>query len=129
MKAVVCQHTELEVTEVADPVPAKGQVVLDVLACGICGSDLHARRHADELADAAAATGYPHAMRPRTGWCWATSSAAPWATTDRAASRVGSGRAPRSSPSHSCAARAACTRPGWCPPPGGYADGCWSSSR
>lgn len=27
-------------------------------ACGICGSDLHARTHADELADAAAATGY-----------------------------------------------------------------------
>ncbi len=64
MKAVVCQHTELDVTEVADPVPAKGQVLLDVLACGICGSDLHARRHADQLADAAAATGYEHAMRP-----------------------------------------------------------------
>ena len=64
MKAVVCQHTQLEVAEVADPVPAKGQVVLEVLACGICGSDLHARLHADELADAAAASGYPHAMRP-----------------------------------------------------------------
>ena len=44
--------------------PAKGQVVLDVVACGICGSDLHARKHSDELADAAAATGYAHAMRP-----------------------------------------------------------------
>ncbi len=35
-----------------------------MVACGICGSDLHARKHSDELADAAAATGYAHAMRP-----------------------------------------------------------------
>ncbi len=60
----MCEETTLEVTEVPVPVPAKGQVVLDVVACGICGSDLHARKHSDQLADAAAATGYEHAMRP-----------------------------------------------------------------
>ena len=31
---------------------------------GICGSDLHARKHADQLADLAAAIGYPDVMRP-----------------------------------------------------------------
>ena len=64
MRAVVCQKTTLEVADVPDPVPAKGQVVLDVVACGICGSDLHARKHSDELADAAAAAGYDGIMRP-----------------------------------------------------------------
>lgn len=38
-------------------------MLLNVLRCGICGSDLHARHHADEMADAAAATGYDGAMR------------------------------------------------------------------
>ena len=65
MRAVVCQDTNLEVAELPAPVPGKGQVLLDVTACGICGSDLHARKHSDEMADAAAATGYAHAMRPQ----------------------------------------------------------------
>ena len=65
MKAVVCENSILEVTDLPEPVPAKGQVVLDVVACGICGSDLHARLHSDEMADAAAASGYAHAMRPQ----------------------------------------------------------------
>lgn len=64
MRAVVCQHAELAVQELPDPVPARGQVLLQVEACGICGSDLHARHHAEELAEAAAATGYDHVMRP-----------------------------------------------------------------
>ena len=38
--------------------------MLSVLACGICGSDLHARHHADAVADAAAAAGYLDLMRP-----------------------------------------------------------------
>jgi threonine dehydrogenase-like Zn-dependent dehydrogenase len=64
MKAVVCHRTELTVTDVPDPRPAKGQLLLKVLRCGICGSDLHARQHADELQAAAAATGYADAMGP-----------------------------------------------------------------
>ncbi len=64
MKAVVCQETELEVTEVPDPVPGPGQVLLEVVRAGICGSDLHARRHADQLADLASAVGYHDVMRP-----------------------------------------------------------------
>ncbi len=64
MRAVVCQDTKLTVADVADPVPGPGQVLLEVVRGGICGSDLHARRHADRLADLAAAIGYPDVMRP-----------------------------------------------------------------
>jgi threonine dehydrogenase-like Zn-dependent dehydrogenase len=64
MKAVVCHRTNLEVTDVAEPVPGPGQVLLEVVRGGICGSDLHARRHADQLADLASAVGYDGVMRP-----------------------------------------------------------------
>lgn len=64
MKAVVCHNTELTVDEIEAPVPGRGQVLINVERCGICGSDLHARRHADELADSAVAVGYDTAMRP-----------------------------------------------------------------
>ena len=48
MKAVVCERTELTVRDLPDPVPGPGQVLLEVVRCGICGSDLHARHHADD---------------------------------------------------------------------------------
>ncbi|MCB0874689.1 MAG: zinc-binding dehydrogenase [Solirubrobacterales bacterium] len=42
MKVVaVGPEMTLEVREVLDPEPEEGQVVVDVAACGICGSDLH----------------------------------------------------------------------------------------
>ncbi len=63
MKAVVCHHGQLNVQEVAEPEPGKGQMLLNVLRCGICGSDLHARDHADELADATQRVGYDKIMR------------------------------------------------------------------
>lgn len=49
MKAVVCQNTKLQVVELPEPVPAKGQALVEVLRCGICGSDLHMRHHCDEF--------------------------------------------------------------------------------
>lgn len=58
MRAVVCQNAELTVEEVPDPTPQKGQVRLEVLRCGICGSDLHARHGIDDWADMTAAAGY-----------------------------------------------------------------------
>ena len=58
MKAVVCQHAELSVQELPEPTPAKGQVRLEVLRCGICGSDLHARHGLDEWADLSEQMGY-----------------------------------------------------------------------
>jgi threonine dehydrogenase-like Zn-dependent dehydrogenase len=38
----------LRVDDIADPVPGRGQVLTKVLACGICGSDLHLLRHGAE---------------------------------------------------------------------------------
>jgi threonine dehydrogenase-like Zn-dependent dehydrogenase len=64
MRAVVCQDGALDVRDVPAPRASRGQLVLDVLACGICGSDLHARHHADDVADAASAAGYDDLMRP-----------------------------------------------------------------
>ncbi|HEX5927074.1 MAG TPA: zinc-binding dehydrogenase [Baekduia sp.] len=58
MRAVTCLRTELEVVDVPEPVPARGQVRIEVLRCGICGSDLHARHGIDEWAQMAARTGY-----------------------------------------------------------------------
>jgi threonine dehydrogenase-like Zn-dependent dehydrogenase len=58
MKAVVCQNAELEVVDRPEPTPARGQVRLSVLRCGICGSDLHARHGIDEWADLAEQAGY-----------------------------------------------------------------------
>jgi len=54
------------VVDLADPRPGPGQLVLEVRACGICGSDLHAKDHADELTDVMAAVGYPDFMRGDT---------------------------------------------------------------
>lgn len=63
MKAVTCTNAKLKVVDRPSPAPAKGQLLLDVLRCGICGSDLHARLHCDELADVMAESGYHAFMR------------------------------------------------------------------
>jgi len=63
MRAVTCQEGKLQVTELTDPVPGRGQVLLEVVRCGICGSDLHARHAADAQADVLAEAGYDGFMR------------------------------------------------------------------
>ncbi len=63
MKAVRCREGGLEVVDVAASEPGKGQVLVEVLRCGICGSDLHSRHHADEMADVLAEAGYEGYMR------------------------------------------------------------------
>ncbi|MGX9789799.1 zinc-binding dehydrogenase [Mycobacterium sp. MMS18-G62] len=63
MKAVACTNAKLEVVEQPNPTPAKGQLLIDVQRCGICGSDLHARHHMDELADVMDESGYHDFMR------------------------------------------------------------------
>jgi len=63
MKAVTCHEGTLALEDVAEPVPARGQVLIEVTRCGICGSDLHARTHSDLTADGAAEIGYDAFMR------------------------------------------------------------------
>ena len=63
MRAVVCNKAELEVLERPEPVPGRGQVRIEVLRCGICGSDLHARHGCDVWADLAVRAGYERFAR------------------------------------------------------------------
>jgi len=63
MKTVTCTNAKLEVVDQPTPKPAKGQLLIDVLRCGICGSDLHTRNHCDDVADVMAQAGYPDCAR------------------------------------------------------------------
>jgi threonine dehydrogenase-like Zn-dependent dehydrogenase len=63
MRAVTCTEGKLEVVDLPEPTPGRGQLLINVLRCGICGSDLHARHHCDELADLTAETGYDGIFR------------------------------------------------------------------
>jgi len=66
MRATVMRDWELRVDEVPDPVPGPGQVLTKVLACGICGSDLHLLKHGKEQRELAAELddGQPDPLRP-----------------------------------------------------------------
>ena len=59
MKAVICENKALRVDTLPDPKPERGQAVLKVLRCGICGSDLHMRTHCDHMSALAKRVGYP----------------------------------------------------------------------
>jgi threonine dehydrogenase-like Zn-dependent dehydrogenase len=50
MRAAIFRRGEIVVDTMPEPVPGAGQVLVKTLACGICGSDLHARKHAHRLA-------------------------------------------------------------------------------
>lgn len=66
MKAVSCLEGTLSVVDLPRPQPAAGQLLLNVQRCGICGSDLHAKDHSDELIDVMSAVGYQDFMRGDT---------------------------------------------------------------
>jgi len=48
MRAAVMKNWSLRVDDIPEPVPGNGQVLAKVLACGICGSDLHLLVHGEE---------------------------------------------------------------------------------
>jgi threonine dehydrogenase-like Zn-dependent dehydrogenase len=48
MRAAIMRDWQLRVDDLPDPTPGPGQVLTKVLACGICGSDLHMLRHGAE---------------------------------------------------------------------------------
>lgn len=47
MRAVVLREGKLLLEEIPDPVPGPGEVLVEVLACGICGSDKSCAAHGD----------------------------------------------------------------------------------
>ncbi|WP_411288937.1 zinc-binding dehydrogenase [Phenylobacterium sp.] len=51
MRAVVRRNRQLVCDEIAELTPAEGQVLVRTLACGICGSDLHALHHMEHMID------------------------------------------------------------------------------
>ncbi|RDI54283.1 zinc-binding dehydrogenase [Nocardia mexicana] len=59
MRAVVMRDRRLVVDEVPDPVPGPGQVLVETIACGICGSDKQALDYTDEFLQASRDSGVP----------------------------------------------------------------------
>jgi 2-desacetyl-2-hydroxyethyl bacteriochlorophyllide A dehydrogenase len=51
MKAAIFRGGDIVVGDVPEPRPATGQVLVKTLACGICGSDLHAAKHAPHMVE------------------------------------------------------------------------------
>ncbi len=59
MRATVMRDGKLTVKEVPDPVAGPGNVLVETIACGICGSDLHALKHLDRMIEVSDAMGIP----------------------------------------------------------------------
>ncbi len=57
MKAAVLRQGAMVVDEIPDLTPGPGQVLVETIACGICGSDLHTVDHADHMAETAREAG------------------------------------------------------------------------
>src|SRR5580700_163672 len=51
MRAAIFRNGEIVVDTLPEPRPGAGAVLVKTLACGICGSDLHARKHAHRMAE------------------------------------------------------------------------------
>src|ERR1700722_1647829 len=59
MKAVVRREGRLVCEEVEVPAPTEGQALVRTLACGICGTDLHAVHHLGAFLEGLARSGGP----------------------------------------------------------------------
>jgi threonine dehydrogenase-like Zn-dependent dehydrogenase len=64
MRAVVMRNRELVVDTMPDPVPGPDEAIVRTLACGICGSDLHALKFADRMVEVARETAAPFTLDP-----------------------------------------------------------------
>jgi threonine dehydrogenase-like Zn-dependent dehydrogenase len=51
LRAAIFRKGEIVADTLPEPTPAGGQVLVKTLACGICGSDLHARKHAHRMVE------------------------------------------------------------------------------
>src|SRR5262245_6677453 len=57
MRAAVMRNHALVVDTIPNPEPGPGEVLVKTLACGICGSDLHALKHTEKLVDVSRRSG------------------------------------------------------------------------
>lgn len=57
MKAAVFRDHRLLAADVPEPTPGRGEVLVKTLSCGICGSDLHMAKHAEQLVASAREAG------------------------------------------------------------------------
>ncbi len=64
MRAAVARSEKLEVADIDDPLPGSGHVLVKTIACGICGSDLHAAEDLRRFADLTGRVGGPMALDP-----------------------------------------------------------------
>jgi len=62
MRAAVMRNKKIIVDDIPVPVPGSGEVLVKTVACGICGSDLHALKYADKLVEVARRSGGPFIM-------------------------------------------------------------------
>jgi len=51
MRAAVMRNSRIVTDDVPEPIPGPGEVLVKTLACGICGSDLHALKHAKQFVE------------------------------------------------------------------------------
>ena len=57
MEAVTMERGTLRKVEVDEPIPKKGEVLVKSIACGICGSDLHAAKHTEDFVNTSRESG------------------------------------------------------------------------
>ena len=62
MRAAVMRNQKLVVADVPVPTLGPGDVLVRTLACGICGSDLHALKHAEKFVETSRRAGNPFVM-------------------------------------------------------------------
>jgi len=62
MRAAVMRNQKLVVADIPVPALGPGDVLVRTLACGICGSDLHALKHAEKFVETARRAGNPFVM-------------------------------------------------------------------
>src|SRR5258708_13506804 len=64
MRAVVMRNNKLVLDNIPAPIPGPGEVLVKTLACGICGTDLHALKFAEALVASARVSGGIFAIDP-----------------------------------------------------------------
>ena len=62
MRAAIMRDSKLVVEDVSMPEPGEGEVLVKTLACGICGSDLHALKYGQQMVDTSVETGGSFSM-------------------------------------------------------------------